>query len=186
MQPDAAPRGCVATLAGRRIDAPGATVGRFPLANRDRVRRALLATWRAHAVRALVTAAACGVDLLGLDAAAEAGALRHVVLPFDRARFRATSVIDRPGDWGALFDAVIADVAGAGRLTELAFDDRTAYVATNVAMLDHAAHVAATLALPLIAVVAWDGVPRDGMDVTLAFRDEARARGLPLIELPTC
>lgn len=177
--------GCVAALAGRRIDAPDAAVARFPLANRDRVRAELLVTWRARAVRALVTAAACGVDLLGLDAAAEAGVTCHVVLPFDRARVRAASVVDRPGDWGPLFDAVVHDVAAAGRLTELAYDDETAYVATNVAMLDHATRVAASMGLPLIAVIAWDGTPRDGTDVTLAFRDEARGRGLPVLELST-
>lgn len=178
--------GCVAALAGRRIDAPDAAVVRFPLANRDRVRAALLATWRAHAVRALVTAAACGVDLLGLDAAAEAGAARHVVLAFDRARFRTTSVVDRPGDWGPLFDTILRDVEAEGRLTELALAGETAYVAANLAMLEHASRVAAGLGLPLIAVVAWDGTRRDGTDVTVAFREEARGRGLPLIELPTC
>ncbi len=40
--------------------------------------------------------------------------------------------------------------------------------------------------LPLIAVVAWDGTPRDGVDVTLAFRDEARRRTLEVVELSTC
>ena len=179
--------GCVAALAGRRIDAPGASVVRFPLAQRDRVRARLLATLRDRRVRVLVTAAACGVDLLGLDAAAEIGAARHVVLPFDRARFRRTSVVDRPGDWGPLFDVIVRDVEAAGWLTELSLDaeDAGAFLATNVAMLDHAAELARALGLPLVAVVAWDGTPRDGSDVTLAFRDEARRRGLEVVELST-
>jgi hypothetical protein len=178
--------GCVAALAGRRIDALDATVVRFPLANRERVRARLLATLRERSVRALVTSAACGVDLLGLDAAREAGAARHVVLPFDRARFRDTSVVDRPGEWGTLYDAIVRDVEEAGGLTELAYDDDGAgYVATNVAMLDHAARVANAVGLPLLAVIAWDGTPRDGADVTLAFRDEARRRGLEVVEVST-
>ena len=179
-------RGCVAALAGRRIDAPGAGVVRFPIANRERVRARLLATLRDRSVRALVTSAACGVDLLGLDAAAEIGAARHVVLPFDRAQFRDTSVMNRPGDWGTLFDAVVRDVEAAGALTELyQAGGAAAYLATNVAMLDHAAHLGVSMGLPLIAVVAWDGTPRDGVDVTLAFRDEARRRGLEVVELST-
>jgi hypothetical protein len=179
-------RGCVAALAGRRIDAADAGVVRFPIINRERVRARLLATLRDRSVRALVTSAACGVDLLGLDAACEAGAARHVVLPFDRVRFRETSVVDRPGDWGALFDAVVRDVEAAGALTELSHRaEGTGYVAANVAMLDHAARIAVSMELPLVAVIAWDGTPRDGGDVTLAFRDEARRRGLEVIELST-
>jgi hypothetical protein len=179
--------GCVAALAGRRIDAPDAAVARFPLARRERVRSQLLATLCDRRVRALVTAAACGVDLLGLEAAGEIGAGRHVVLPFDRARFRRTSVVDRPGDWGPLYDAILRDVEDAGSLTELSYDrdDDEAFVAANHAMLDRAAEVAASLSLPLIAVVAWDGTPRDTGDVTLAFRDEARRRGLEVVELST-
>ncbi len=177
----------MAALAGRRIDATDASVERFPLANREQVRARLLATLRDRRVRALVTAAACGVDLLGLDAAAELGAVRHVVLPFDRVRFRRTSVVDRPGDWGALYDAVVHDVDAAGTLIELSQDpdDDGSFVAANLAMLDHAASVAASLALPVIAVVAWDGAPRSGADVTARFGDEARRRGLEVVELST-
>jgi hypothetical protein len=32
---------------------------------------------------------------------------RRVILPFERRRFRETSVTDRPGDWGPLYDQVI-------------------------------------------------------------------------------
>jgi hypothetical protein len=178
--------GCVAALAGRRIDAPDAAVARFPLARRAAVRARLLATLSERRVRALVTAAACGVDLLGLDAAGELGAARHVVLPFDRVRFRLRSVVNRPGDWGALYDAIVREVEATGSLTELSYaDTEGAFVAANRDLLDHAAGVAASLALPLIAVVAWDGTPRDSGDVTAAFRDEARRRGLAVVELST-
>jgi hypothetical protein len=126
------------------------------------------------------------IDLLGLDAAGALGLARHVVLPFDRVRFRRTSVVDRPGDWGPLYDAILREVEAAGSLTELAYDaDDLGFVAANRAMLDHAASVAASLALPLVAIVAWDGTPRATVDVTLAFRNEAQCRGLPVVELST-
>src|SRR4029450_10857441 len=47
-----------------------------------------------------------GSALPGSDAAGALGVARHVVLPFDRIRFRRTSVVGRPGDWGPLYDAV--------------------------------------------------------------------------------
>ena len=48
----------------------------------------------------LIRSAACGADLLALDIAGEFGVERHVVLPFAVQAFRASSVTDRPGEWG--------------------------------------------------------------------------------------
>ena len=108
-----------------------------------------------------------------------------MVLPFDRTRFRATSVVDRPGDWGPLYDVTVRAVDDEGHLTELTYDGETAYTAANVVMLDHAEAVARSARVPLVAVVAWDGTPRPGTDVTALFRDDARRRGLDVIELST-
>ena len=55
---------------------------------------------------------------------------RQVVLPFDRTAFRASSVTDRPGNWGPRFDAVVAAVA-TGDLIELPFDVDDAAASTD-------------------------------------------------------
>lgn len=179
-------RAAVAALAGRRPDAPDAETPRFPLANADAVRAGLAAVLRESGARTLVASAACGADLLGLQAAAELGMRRVVVLPFDADRFRASSVVDRPGDWGDAYDAVIADVRARGDLEVLqnAGDDDAAYAEVTAALVERAAALAGDPARAL-AVIAWEGAPRGPDDQTGAFRDQARARGMPVAEVNT-
>ena len=109
----------VVALAGRRIDLPDAQVPQFPLGNVQEVgRRIYEALCEMHAV-ALVCSAACGADLVALEQAKQLGLRRRVVLPFAPERFRETSVVDRPGDWGPLYDQQVAATAAAGDLLVL-------------------------------------------------------------------
>ena len=78
----------VIALAGRRIDAKGAETPRFPEANMPRVAAEIRATLLRNKAQAVVSAAACGTDLIALEAAKALGLRRRVVLPFSRARFR--------------------------------------------------------------------------------------------------
>ena len=104
----------VVALAGRRIDLPEAQVSRFPLENVQEVgRRICEALYKMHAV-ALVCSAACGADLVALEQAKQLGLRRRIVLPFAPEKFRETSVVDRPGDWGPLYDQQVAATAAAG------------------------------------------------------------------------
>src|SRR5438552_4042532 len=94
----------IVALAGRRIDAEGAPA-RFPLDQAPRVRERLDALLLELRPAALVCSAACGADLLALEAAAALNIPARIVLPFEPGRFRTSSVVDRPGDWGPRFDA---------------------------------------------------------------------------------
>ena len=173
----------VVALAGRRIDLPEALVPRFPLKNVQEVaRRVYEALYEVHAV-ALVCSAACGADLVALEQAKHLGLRRRVVLPFAPERFRETSVVDRPGDWGLLYDQQIAATATAGDLLVLdtAAGGDAAYAAANEAIV-HEAQALARTAQPdrthhLIAILVWEGAPRPGSDATARFRDLTRRAG---------
>src|SRR5262249_39720200 len=117
-----------------------ATQPRFPLARATLVRERISTLLIDRKATDLVCSAACGTDLLALDAAGELGIQRHIVLPFEPNRFRATSVTDRPGEWGALFDQIIKEVQAAGKLTILSGegDDDAIFATTNQVMLDEA------------------------------------------------
>jgi hypothetical protein len=171
--------GAVVALAGRRIDAEGAPE-RFPLRHRNRVGQLIRDAMTDAGARVLVASAACGADLLALEAAGELGIRRRVVLPFDKATFRAQSVIDRPGDWGPLFDGVVADVERAGDLVLLGLSQsqQSAYEDTNRAILAEAAAISGISDIGRrVALIVWDGKPRGADDLTQQFLDEARARG---------
>jgi hypothetical protein len=107
-----------------------------------------------------------------------------VILPFERSRFRRTSVTDRPGDWGPLFDQILDDAEALGDLIILKNgSDDEAYSAVNRAILDEAVALAATTHQPVTAVLVWDGVSRGHHDLTEEFGMEARKRALMVKEV---
>jgi hypothetical protein len=180
----------IVALAGRRIDGADADVERFPHRDQADVRGRLLQLFVERQVDTLVCAAACGADLLALDAASELGLRRRIVLPFSPARFRETSVIDRPGPWGALFDRIVTEVEASGDLVTLGLDEHpeAAYATNNRAILDEALMVAAPTndpAASVLAVIVWDQVSRGPDDMTADFGREAMLRGLTVLEVPT-
>jgi hypothetical protein len=111
------------------------------------------------------------------------------VLPWDRARFRDRSVIDRGIEWGPAFDRVINDVARCGdlRVVGATGQGNEPYLATNEAILETANDVARSRPSfgDIVALVAWNGQPRGGEDVTEAFLIAARRRGLEVLEIAT-
>lgn len=181
----------VVALAGRRVDGLVAAIPRFPAARCGVVGDELRRMLRRLEARWLVSAAACGADILALEAATELGVGRRVVLPDRPEIFRQTSVIDRtgdlPGGWGDRFDRIIADVVARHELVVLPPPAAgvDVFFNANLAILDEAAQLAAAHRWPLLALVVWNGASRGPDDVTGHFRDEALRRGLPVHEILT-
>jgi hypothetical protein len=177
----------VIALAGRRVDAADAAPARFPLANVPLVEKRLRHELARSGARALVCSAACGADLVALALAGELRLKRRAVLPFDEARFRQTSVVDRPGEWGALFDRVVRELRETGDLVIPPGIDAAAdpYLAANGRILDEAQALARETRDDLLAILVWDGESRGEGDVTEAFAADARRRGLRVLEVST-
>ena len=176
----------VVVVAGRRMDAADAEVERFPSRNLTHVRRAIHDALAALPALLLVSSAACGTDLLALQAAGALGIRRRIVLPFPIEHFREVSVVDRPGDWGPLFDSVIADVSAAGDVIVLNSEDEvTAFAETNDRILAEGDRAAASAQAPRVALVAWEGSPRGDDDLTAHFRASAVSHGWSVTEIAT-
>jgi hypothetical protein len=177
----------VLALVGRRIDAPEAATPAFPGANVERVRADLLQLLNDQSVNVLVCSAACGADLLALEAAETLGIRRQIILPFEVGRFRAGSVVDRPGNWGPIFDRIVAAAANDGGLAVLSLEssEDDSYVQTNHTILEVAIGLASSTGDRPAAAVVWDGVPRENGDFTDSFRKVAMARGLEVFEIST-
>lgn len=178
----------VVAIAGRRIDPPGAAEPRFPESAQAAVLSALVAALAESGAQAVVSAAACGADILALEAAGQLGLRRRVVLPSDPQSFRQSSVVDRPGDWGGRYDRIIAEVATAGDLVILTHPEvegDAAYLQANVDIFDEALLLAGQLGQPLSALVVWNQVSRGPSDVTAHFLALARERGLRVREIST-
>jgi hypothetical protein len=176
----------IIALAGRRVDTADAKDTRFPLRNVETVRTRARALLKEKGATALVSSAACGADLIALSEAGQLGLRRRVILPFERGRFRETSVTDRPGDWGLLYDYILDAVEASGDLVVLECgSDDEAYAAANRAILDEAVMLGKSLHQPVAAVLIWNGVSRGEGDLTENFAVEARNRDLPVTELLT-
>jgi hypothetical protein len=170
-------------LAGRRPDPEGADIARFPITNAIAVRERIRELMVNQKPDALVCSAACGADLLALDVAGELGVERHVVLPFEAAAFRASSVTDRPGGWGPLFDRVVREVEASGGLTVMDEDPSNddAYAAANDRMLALAGDGKASV----VAVAVWEGSSRGDGDLTAHMIESASRAGADVAEVMT-
>jgi hypothetical protein len=105
----------IIALAGRRVDSAEAKESRFPAQNVETVRKRIRAVLRDKSATVLVSSGACGADLIALSEAGQLGLRRRVILPLERERFRDTSVTDRPGEWGPLYDQVLDESESGGR-----------------------------------------------------------------------
>jgi hypothetical protein len=178
----------VIALAGRRIDAPGAPAPRFPLENAETVRQRLRSLLESRGAAALISSAACGADLLAQSEAGKLGLRRRVILPFDRQRFLKSSVTDRPGDWAPLYNQLLDTVTATQDLVVLGGtgeDAQEGYVELIRAILDEAEILGLSLHQPVTALLAWDGSSLDDQDLTAAFGEEAKRRGIPVVEVST-
>ena len=124
----------------------------------------------------LVCAAACGADLLALEQARKLNIRFRVILPYTPAEFRRTSVEDRPGNWGRLFDEIVNQANEANDLVVLreAVGSPSAYRNTNKAIVSHATAVGAD---SKIVALVWEGVARKRGDSTAGLANMAIAAG---------
>jgi hypothetical protein len=138
-------------------------------------------------VRVLVCSAACGSDLLALGVTGELGIRRRIILPYARAVFRETSVVDRPGDWGERYDRILNEVEGRGDVVILGCkqSDPDAYARTNAGIVDEALQIARQEGMVAQALIVWNVKTRGSTDLTAHFVDHAREKGMPILEVQT-
>jgi len=176
----------ILALAGRRPDPPDADEQRFPIANAIAVREQMRSILSRVQPRILVGSAACGADLLGQDVAGDLGIETRVVLPFDAEKFRETSVVDRPGHWGALYDRIIRWGQANDRLTivQAGDDSDQPYEAANEKILS----LSRRHTQPdeeLSALIVWDGTPKDADDFTDHLQQQIWQQGGRVYEVQT-
>ncbi|MDP3960222.1 MAG: hypothetical protein Q8Q26_09230 [Pseudorhodobacter sp.] len=174
----------IACLAGRRIDEVDADTPRFPLHRADAVGEAIAAVLAERKIVRLVCAAACGADILALEACEAQAIPATIILPFSVAVFREVSVIDRPGDWGPRFDHVIARARAHSDLIELGYAETDQH-AFDKANREIVARVSALGADEHLAILVWNGVARGEKDATADLADRARAAGFQIVEVST-
>lgn len=125
------PAATVLAFAGHMIDGPEQTAQRFPERLEPVVAAALRKKMTELHLPVVYTSAACGADLLFIEAALACGAEVNVVLPFDRADFVRTSVAVGGGQWADRFDLALA------RATRIILATEESYLGDDV-LFEHA------------------------------------------------
>ena len=111
----------VMAFAGHMIDRPGRLTARFPAALEDAVRKELQQCIAHLHWPIIYTSAACGADIVFIEAALARGAEVNVVLPFDKQDFIHTSVAFAGPQWVSRFESVLARVHRVIMATEEGF-----------------------------------------------------------------
>ena len=153
----------VVMYTGHMIDHPARAVPRFPLeyeAAATSAAREQLARLRPMAAYG---SAACGADILWLEAMGEVGGETHIVLPFPPADFHRISVDFAPGDWKMRFDRQLAAATSITVTSEhRAYGSTATFEYANHILCGMARLRAGVLQTDLHGVAMWDGNARGG------------------------
>jgi hypothetical protein len=107
---------------------------------------------------------------------------RVVLLPSEPAVFRSSSVVDRPGDWGEMFDRLVKEVNV--EILDVP-EGQTGYLETNIRLLERAQTLASSNNTVARALVIWNKKSRGPDDVTGHFLEQARLRKMTVVEIST-
>ncbi len=187
----------IVALAGRRIDAEDTDSARFPVNHIEKVKEELYQFFIEEKPDCLVCSGACGADLIALEVAGKLNIARKMMLPFAADLFRSTSVTDRKGNWGILFDSIYNELNEGSSVIILNFTkkDKDAYEKTNLAILKKAdalfeelkakenqQHILSS-SQKKVAVIIWEGIPKNSNDTTDHFRQHAIKGGYSTKEI---
>jgi class 3 adenylate cyclase len=171
----------VAVFTGHMIDGPGRRWPRFPAlpAVEAAVKNAIAARLNEEDVQIGYASAACGSDILFLEAVQDRGGETVVVLPYEKDLFRKDSVEFLPGsNWGERFDRILArskvHTVSQYRLATQGIS----YEYANRVLHGMALTKAAQLESSMVHLSVWDQRPGDGLGGTADTVRRWRAHGL--------
>ena len=154
----------VAMYTGHMIDRPDRALPRFPASLENWVRDAAREQVRRLRPVAAYGSAACGADLIYLEALRESGVETHIVLPFGAEDFRQTSVDGMGGDGGARFERALAASASVTIVSDHRAQGSDApYEYANLILTGRARLRAQALDTTVVGLAIWDGRETGGV-----------------------
>lgn len=168
----------VLVFVGHMIDRPGRPTARFPASLEPAVAAAIRQRIRSVSAGFAFASAACGSDIMLLEAMLEIGGELHVVLPYEREQFVRDSVDLIPGArWPARFDAVLTRTVEVVTASTYGLEGGIAYEYSNLTVLGLATLRARQLDTDLVTLAVWNGRPGDGPGGTAWLVERSRALG---------
>ena len=154
----------VVVFAGHMIDRPDRNEPRFPEELASTVAEEIQQKLDKLEPGFAFSSAACGSDILFLEAVLDRGAEVSIVLPYNEQEFVRDSVEIVPrGSWRARFDRVLARAARVITASNQRLEiGGVSYEFCNELLLGLASIRARQLDTQLIPVAVWNGMPGDG------------------------
>ena len=177
----------VLMFTGHMIDLPWRPEPRFPPEIEAEVGEAVRRRMRELRPLAAYGSAACGADILCLEAMRELGGETHIVLPFPVAEFRRASVDVAAGNWGERFERAIADADSVTITSDHRARDSTAtFEYANLVFTGMAQLRAQVLDTRLCSLAIWDSESGGAGGGASSVVQVWRSRGLDVgdIHLP--
>ncbi len=169
----------VVVFSGHMIDRPKRAVPRFPPQFERTVYKAILKRLKELNVGFGYASAACGSDILFLEAVLEAGGEIHIMLPYDKEQFAHDSVDIIPGsDWRARYEQLLDRAAQVLTASNNKMDEGSVYYDyANLLLLGLAKKCAEQLETDLVPMAVWDGNQGDGFGGTATVIEHWREHG---------
>ncbi|MBU4355759.1 MAG: adenylate/guanylate cyclase domain-containing protein, partial [Proteobacteria bacterium] len=170
----------VVVFSGHMIDQPGRLKPRFPDYLAPQVYEQIADALERLDARIGAASAACGSDILFLEAMLKREGEINIILPFIKEDFIKTSVTVVPGtDWGPRFEAVLEQASQVIVASEnRASGNAMVYEYGNLLLDGLAILRAKMLDTELIPLVVWDGGAGDGPGGTSSLIQHWRSHGL--------
>jgi class 3 adenylate cyclase len=150
---------------GHMVDRPGRALPRFPVQMQEKVARAIEEELEAARAVDGFSSAACGGDILFLEAMIARHGKTHITLPCSVDAFRQDCADVIPGgDWGNRFDRILQTAASVEILgDEYASDNAAASDCCNRIMVGLAELCARSKGEEPLVLALWDGKPGDAL-----------------------
>ncbi|HNY11853.1 MAG TPA: hypothetical protein PKK26_09715, partial [Candidatus Wallbacteria bacterium] len=170
----------VVVFSGHMIDRPGRSVPRFPPELEQAVYNSI--SQRLFEVNAGFgfSSAACGSDILFIEALLKRGAESHIVLPYDKYQFMKNSVdVIEGAEWGGRFNAALKKAAQVFTASENMFEEEgISYEYSNHLLIGMARMKAAQIGTNTVSMAVWDKKTGDGPGGTSSFVEKLRSLGM--------
>lgn len=169
----------VAVFSGHMIDRPDRRTPRFPpqleRSVRDEIQRRLVK----HEAGLGYASAACGSDILFLEAMLELNGKTYVVLPYEQEQFKKDSVeIARDPKWVGRFEQVMEKASEVLLASEQPIDESAlSFEYTNLLLHGLASIRAERFETELVPIAVWDGKQGDGPGGTASVVERWRKLG---------
>jgi class 3 adenylate cyclase len=174
----------VVMFTGHMIDLAARIVPRFPVSEEAAMHAMVLQQVARIRPAAAYGSAACGSDILYLEAMREIGGETHVVLPFKPDEFRRVSVDIAGGNWGERFERVIAAANSVTVTSDHRASGSTApFEYANLILSGIARLRAQLLSTKLLGLAIWDGKDAGGAGGAASLVRLWRSQGFAVDEL---